>query len=145
MSFTAVQSDIVAILQAAMPSPVKVLVSEDLAAVEERSQYTPAVHVVYGGYTVSQNSGTGEQAQVTYSFDIVGVSRSGVDRGLPATATATAGDLCLTAIRNLMGKNLPSAMRATPVRLASSARPVVSAGFVYVPASVEVEAIISSV
>ena len=58
MSFTAVQSDIVAILQAAMPLPVKVLVSEDLAAVEERSQYTPAVHVVYGGYTVSQFQST---------------------------------------------------------------------------------------
>lgn len=139
MNFTALQTELVAAIVGIVPEAVKVLVSEDLAAVEERSQYTPSVHVVYGGYRVKASSNQGKHLQIIYTFDVVACTRSARGAGQTTDAAIKAGELCELVARNLIGRSLASA-RSNSLQLVQAPNPVYSAGFIYLPLSFEIEA-----
>jgi hypothetical protein len=143
MNFTAIQTELVAAISGIVPETVKVLVSEDLAMVEERSQYTPSVHVVYGGYRIKASSNNGKNLQIIYTFDVVACTRSARGAGQTTEAAIKAGELCELVAKNLLGRSLASA-RSNALQLVQAPNPVYSAGFIYLPLSFEVEAFFSA-
>ena len=143
MNFTAIQTELVDAIGGIVPNTVKVLVSEDLAAVEERSQYTPSVHVVYNGYRIKNCTSNGKAAQIIYTFDVVACTRSARGAGQTTDAAIKAGELCELVAKNLMGRSLASA-RSNSLQLVQAPNPVYSAGFIYLPLSFEIEAYFSA-
>lgn len=139
MNFTVIQNELVEAIGGFVPETVKVLVSEDLAAVEERSQYTPSVHVVYNGYRVKASSNLGKNLLIIYTFDVVACTRSARGAGQTTDAAIKAGELCELVAKNLIGRSLASA-RSHSLQLVQAPNPVYSAGFIYLPLSFEIEA-----
>jgi hypothetical protein len=143
VNFTAIQNELVEAIGSIVPNAVKVLVSEDLAAVEERSQYTPSVHVVYSGYRIKNSTSNGKAVQIIYTFDVVACTRSARGAGQTTDAAIKAGELCELVAKNLMGRSLASA-RSNSLQLVQAPNPVYSAGFIYLPLSFEIEAYFSA-
>lgn len=143
MNIASAESAIVAAVTAVVPAGVRVMVSDEIASVEERSQFTPAVHVVYAGYSVDETAAQGKRAKVTHQWDVVAVTRSARDRGENTTARISTYDLADTVTRSLMGAVVTVNSRPVALALANGGGAFYGAGFAYISARFELETVVS--
>lgn len=116
---------------------VHVLTEADLKGVEEAKQFTPAVHVLYGGFTVADVRSDGRAAILRHTWLVVAVARSASGTRSGAQARADAGKLLARAGGALCGKRLPRANGAVvPV---NGPKDWASTGFKYMPMAFAVE------
>ena len=139
-NFLALEPHLVALVQAAVAglSPaVHVLTAADLADVKESAQRTPAVHLIYGGYSVVEDLRTAWRLEHTW-YAVVAV-RSAATQRSGAAARAEAGPLVTLVINALAGASMPGASSL----LALTTPPTVgyAAGFQYIPSAFTVETI----
>lgn len=132
LDFLALEADIVARLRARCPAARAVLTAEDLADVQARSQTTPALHVIYGGYRVLEASDTGRNARTEQTWVVVVALRAATQRATAASAPRVrAGELVGELLAALMGWRPAANMR--PLTLANGPRPVFRDGCAYLP------------
>ncbi len=119
-------------LKAMVPAARAVLAAEDLADVQERSQVTPALHVIYGGYRITESADNGRGAITEQTWIVVAVVKGASQRADgPAALRASAAALVGPVLAALMGWRPAERMR--PMKLANGPRPVFSGGFAYFP------------
>lgn len=132
VDFLGLEPLIIARLKASVPAARAVLAAEDLADVQERSQVAPALHVIYGGYRVTEASENGRTAATEQTWIVVVVVKGAGQRGDAAAALrASAAALVTPVLSALMGWRPAERMR--PMKLANGPRPVFSSGFAYFP------------
>ncbi|MEG0976308.1 MAG: hypothetical protein RSD57_14535 [Comamonas sp.] len=138
--FMALEPHIVALVQKAvqgMKPAVHVLTAADLADVKESAQKAPAIHVIYGGYVVT------EDLRVTWrlrhKWYVVAAVRNVAKQRTGEAARAEAGSLGAGVAAALAGASLPGA--ATGLSLVTPPAARYSAGFQYIPSAFEVETI----
>ena len=139
-NFLAMEPHLVALLQAAVVSlspAVHVLTAAEIADVKESAQKTPAVHVIYGGYTVAEDLRTAWRLEHTW-YAVVAV-RSASTQRTGAAARAEAGPLVTRVINALAGASVPGA--ASLLALTTPPRAGYAAGFQYIPTAFTVETI----
>lgn len=139
-NFLALEPHLVAAVKAAVAglSPaVHVLTAGDLAGIKESAQRTPAVHVIYGGYSVAEDLATAWRLQHTW-YAVV-VVRHVADQRSGAAARAAAGPLMAQVVGALAGASLPGLTRA--LELATPPRAEWSAGVQYLPSAFVAETI----
>ena len=119
---------------------VHVLSSADLAGVTEEKQLTPAVHLVYQGYRVTESREDGAAARIEQTWLVVVTTRN--TRGLKAgdEARAQAGPLASKVIAALMGWRAASATKA--LHLVAGPGAGFSAGFQYLPLAFKAELLV---
>ena len=105
-AFMALEPRLVALLQhavAGMSPAVHVLTAAELAGVQESNQFTPAVHLVYGGYRIAQDIGSAWRLEHTwYAVAVVrnvAQAKSGAPGRQDAAVIATAVALALADAR----------------------------------------------
>lgn len=119
-------------LKALVPNARAVLAAEDLADVQERSQTTPALHVIYGGYRIVEAAENGRGAITEQTWIVVVVVKgAGQGGNAPAAVRASAASLVGAVLSALMGWRPAERMR--PLKLTNGPRPVFSGGFAYFP------------
>lgn len=139
-NFMALEPHLVALVQAAVEglSPaVHVLTAAEIADVKESAQRTPAVHVIYGGYTVAEDLRTAWRLEHTW-YAVV-VVRSAATQRTGAAARAEAGPLVARVINALAGASVPGS--AGPLTLTTPPKAGYPAGFQYIPSAFTVETI----
>lgn len=88
-------------LRAVAPDGVPVFAAADLAGVEERQQFVPAIHLLYGGSTPgSQVQG---EALIEQTWIVVAADRSSADVPAGTEARARAGRVAAAALGALLG------------------------------------------
>ena len=120
-----------------MNPAVHVLSSADLADVKESAQKTPAVHLIYGGYRITDDLGTAwSLAHIWYAVVVVrnvATQRSG------QAARQSAGPLVAAVVGALVGAKVVGSTR--PLTLVSPPPASYRAGHQYIPSAFEVETI----
>ena len=120
-----------------MSPAVHVLSSADLADVKESAQKTPAVHLIYGGYRITDDLGTAwSLAHIWYAVVVVrnvATQRSG------QAARQSAGPLVAAVVGALVGAKVVGATR--PLTLVSPPPASYRAGHQYIPSAFAVETI----
>lgn len=123
-------------LKAVLPDDVHVLAAAELADVAADEQPTPAVHVVYGGYS-AQDSKTGASTVVVQRWITVVVTRNVADIQEGFHARQAAGPLAGQVIDALYRHRLMTAdnktFGASPLRLAEAPAPGFDDGHFYLP------------
>lgn len=132
MNITEIESALAQRLRDQVPG-VDVLSASDLAGVSAAAQVTPALHVLYDGYEVSETGRGGRDAAVVLSWlVVVAVRNVRQQRDAPAAARQDAGPLCRAVTGALMGwRPLDAGM--SPMALATPPRPGYEGGFLYFP------------
>jgi len=111
---------------------VYVLSADDLAGVAEEKQLVPAVHLVYQGYRVVQDSRSdGLAARIEQTWLVVVVTRNVANLKSADAVRSQAGVLCAQVLAGLMG--FKAAGSVGPLKLATGPGAAVSKGFGYVP------------
>ncbi len=106
--------------------------TDTLAGVEERSQQTPAVHIMFEGYSVEDTlRSDARAARVRQEWAIVIATRNAANTDTGQAARQDAGRIALAVAKALMGFKPPQA--AGPLTLTGSASTTHNAGFVYLP------------
>ena len=125
---------------AGVSPPVHVLCAADLADVREEQQLTPAVQVIYQGFSIAESRSDGRAARISQTWLLVVATRN--VRGLKggADARASAGVLGASVAQALMGWRAPSA--ATPCKLVDAPAAGYSAGHQYLPLAIEAELVL---
>lgn len=139
-NFLAMESPLVALLQAAVDglSPaVHVLTAAELGDVKESAQRTPAVHLIYGGYSVAEDLRTAWRLEHTW-YAVVAVRNVATQR-TGAAARADAGLLVTRVINALAGASVPGASSALALTTPPKAGYV--SGLQYIPSAFTVETI----
>lgn len=139
-NFLALEPHLVALVRTAVAglSPaVHVLTAAELGDVKESAQRTPAVHVIYGGYSVAEDLGTAWRLQHTW-YAVVAVRNVGAQRS-GAAARADAGPLVAQVAGALAGARLPGATR--PLVLVTPPPAGYAAGYQYIPSAFTAETI----
>lgn len=139
-NFLALESQLVARVQLAVAglSPaVHVLTAADLADVKESAQRTPAVHIIYGGYSIAEDLVTAWRLAHTW-YAVVVVRNVAAQRN-GAAARASAGPLLAQVMGTLAGCSLPGAIR--PLTLLTPPRAEYRAGVQYLPTAFSAETI----
>jgi phage gp37-like protein len=131
MSLLALESALVERLKARLPAGVHVLSAADLAGVAEGSQPTPAVHVVYQGYRVSESRPDGRAARIEQTWLVVVAVRNVRDARSGGAARADAGDLAESVIAAIMGWQPEGT--SSPLKLTTAPRAGYAAGHIYMP------------
>ncbi|MBX9836203.1 MAG: hypothetical protein K2X65_08515 [Burkholderiaceae bacterium] len=116
---------------------VHVLTSADLAEVKEGAQKTPAVHLIYGGYRVTDDLGTAWSLAHTW-YAVVVVRNVATQRSGQA-ARQSAGPLVAAVVGALVGAKVAGATR--PLTLLSPPPASYRAGHQYIPSAFEAETI----
>lgn len=142
MSLLAAEPLIVERLRTLVPE-AKVLCAEDLDGIEESDQPTPALHVVYSGFRVTETSGRGTAAMTNQTWLVVAVVKhAGQSNRAASEVKQRARPLVDAAVNALMGWR--PALNITPLQLASGPAPRWRSPYYYFPlaftASVPVEA-----
>lgn len=145
MSFLDFETSLMARLEGLLPAGMRVLCAEDLASLEEASQPTPAVHVIYNGYRPTQSSNTGARAIVEQGWlVVVVVKHAGAAAKAAAEVKGRAAPLVDAVLAALMGWHPSGRAGAPGLRLATPPKPVFRSPFYYFPlaftAEVAVEA-----
>ncbi len=125
--FSGIETEIVNRLQAVIPAPTRVFRAADLAEVDEHAQFTPAVHVVLGGYTPTQETGNGAIQEIETRWFIVVAVRTAAGNA----PTHEQADPILDAAFAALAGWRPTGAR--PLKLAAGPQPVYEAGFAYYP------------
>ena len=148
-NFLALEDELVARLKEQLADhvpPVHVLTSSELADVAEEKQLTPAVHVIYGGYSVGQKEGDqrydGKACRVNQSWLAVVVTRDTRNLVSGAAARQQAGVLAGTVLGVLMGFKPNSSSK--PLMLANAPQAVYSGGHQYIPLGFDIETVQSA-
>ncbi|MBH2010289.1 MAG: DUF1834 family protein [Xanthomonadaceae bacterium] len=133
-NFLAIEDELMARLTERLASQrpaVHVLSAADLDGVIEEKQLTPAVHVVYQGYSVAEAGSAGKVARIEQTWLVVVATRN--TRSLKAgdAARAQSGELARLVMGSLMGWRPASASK--PLRLVSGPSAGFSAGHHYLP------------
>jgi hypothetical protein len=139
-NFMALELHLVALVKAAVAgiSPaVHVLTAAELEDVKESAQKTPAVHVIYGGYTVAEDLRTAWRLEHTW-YAVVAV-RSAATQRTGAAARADAGPLVVRVIDALAGANVPGATE--PLKLTTPPKAGYPKGIQYIPSAFIAETI----
>ena len=139
-NFLALEPHLVARVKAAVAglSPaVHVLTAAELADVKESAQPTPAVHIIYGGYSVAEDLRTAWRLAHTW-YAVVVVRHVGTQR-TGAAARAVAGPLLAQVMGALAGTSLPGTTQA--LVLTSPPRAEYRAGVQYTPSAFVAETI----
>lgn len=123
------EDEIKAALREHLDPAVYVLSAADLAGVAESDQPTPAVHVLYRDYRVT-DSAVGSHAGIEQQWLTVVVTRHLGDLTGGSAARGAAGLLARTVIDCLHGRRFPG---AKPLRLAPAPAAGFSAGHFYLP------------
>ena len=139
--WTDIEQSLVAVLQAALPE-VHVLTANDLREIDEANQPTPAVHVIYNGYRVSESRPDGLISRVSQNWMTVIAVKNLRDRKRGSAARTDAVALSDLITGALMGLKLPEA--AGPLILANGPIPGAMDGFLYVPLSWTVDVILTA-
>lgn len=116
---------------------VHVLTAADLADVKEAAQRTPAVHVIYAGYRVTE--AVSARARLLHTWYVVAAVRKAATVRSGQAARADIGPLLALVGGSLMGVLLPGATRA--LELVTPPAPAYSGGYQYVPLAFAVETI----
>lgn len=124
---------IVSRLQSVLGASAQVFTAPDLAGVAEAKQVTPAVHVVYGGYRVTQEQGEGLIVELEQDWYTVVVVRNVRDIRSGAAAREDAGPLLARVFRGLTGHRLAPGWRR--LRPTQPPRAGYSKGYGYYPLS----------
>ena len=139
-NFLAMELCLVELLKAAVDglSPaVNVLTAADLGDVAESAQRTPAVHLIYGGYSVAEDLRTSWRLEHTW-YAVVAVRNVATQR-TGAAARSEAGPLLTRVINALAGASVPGA--ASLLALVTPPKAGYAAGFQYVPTAFTVDTI----
>lgn len=120
-----------------MSPAVHVLTSADLADVKESAQKTPAVHLIYGGYRITEDLGTAWRLMHKW-FAVVVVRNVAGGRSGHA-ARQDAGPMVAQVVGALVGASVPGATR--PLTLVTPPPATYRAGHQYIPSAVEAETI----
>lgn len=139
-NFLALEDPLVALLVQAVAgiSPaVHVLTAADLADVKESAQRTPAVHVIYGGYSVAEDQVTAWRLVHTW-YAVVVVKHVGTQR-TGSAARATGGPLLARVMGALAGARVPGTTR--PLELITPPSGEYRAGVQYLPSAYLAETI----
>ena len=139
-NFLAVEPHLVALLQAAVAglSPaVHVLTAAELSDVKESTQRTPAVHLIYGGYSVVEDQRIAWRLEHTW-YVVVAVRNVATPR-TGAAARSDAGLLLTRVINALAGASVPGAVSTLALMTPPGAG--YSAGFHYIPTAFSLQSI----
>ena len=138
--FMALEPHIVELVQKAvegMVPAVHVLTAADLADVKEGAQKTPAIHVIYGGYSVSQDLGV--TWSLLHKWYVVAAVRNVANQSSGKAARSEAGKLGARVTAALAGSPLPGASQTMRLITPPAAR--YAAGYQYLPSAFEVETV----
>lgn len=126
MSFLALEPALVARLRERLPESVHVLTGADLADVAEGSQPTPAVHVVYQGYSADP----GPMLTITQTWLTVIAVRQVASVRSGSGARADAGVIADSVLAALHRYRAPG---YRPLQLTTAPRPGYRGGHLYLP------------
>lgn len=125
---------------AGLQPAVKVLTAADLNGVEENKQFTPAVHLIYQNYSVTESRADGTQARITQPWlAVVATNRKKAIRSGDA-AREDGGAIAMRVCAALMG--FRPAGSSKPMKLINAPDANYSAGFHYLPLAFEAEMIL---
>jgi len=144
-NFLAPEPHIVARLKGALADlqpAVHVLTAAQLAGVKEAAQLTPAVHVVWNGFRVTDTRSDGAIAKLDHTWLVVAAVRNVAGTRNGAAARRDAGELAARAGAALMGFRPPNV--AGPMRLAPAPPAGYSGGYLYLPLAFLVESVFRS-
>lgn len=132
-SLLAIESAIVERLRARLPSEVGVYTGADLSSINEGNQPSPAVHVLYQGYAVTEDRPDGRAARIMQTWTCVVAVRNARAQVTADAARADAGEIAHAVCAALMGwRPIPELASA---HLKASVAPGAAAGFFYLPLS----------
>lgn len=124
--FLDIQDAIVDRLKAAEPD-AHIAIADELADLEERQQRTPAIHVIYQGYTPTRDLGEGHIQEIQTVWTVVVAVRSAREGG----TREQAGPLLDAAFTALAGQR--PTPDTSPLRLQAGPGSVHRPGFSYYP------------
>lgn len=126
---------------AGLQPPVKLLTAADLDGVSENSQFTPAVHLIYRGYSVAETlRSDNSAARITQEWLAVVATRSQKALRAGDAARENGGAIAMAVCSALMGFKPAGASK--PMKLANAPDAGYSAGFHYLPMAFEAEMIL---
>ena len=135
-NFLGAEPLIVARLKAVLPPDVHVLSASDLAKIAGGQQPTPAVHVVYGGYSVD-DAKVPALARTVQEWITVVVDRNVADIEQGFHARQAAGPLACQVIdalhRHTLKEESGEPLGAGPMRLTAAPTPGFDDGHFYLP------------
>ncbi|MFP4137480.1 MAG: hypothetical protein ACLFSR_03890 [Halomonas sp.] len=104
----------------------------DMAAMEQRQQTTPALYVLYDGYTPGEDVGRGSIQRITQRWLVICAVRHVAAPQASQSAREDGGRLLSQVLAALQGWS-PQKGRYSPLRLAAAPPPEYQAGFGYLP------------
>lgn len=110
---------------------VHVLAAADLGQVTEATQVTPAVHLLYRGYAITESRGDGRAVRLDQTWLAVVATRNVRDLRSGAAGRADAGLIARRVAAALMG--FVPGTGGKPVRLTNGPDAGNSAGYQYLP------------
>lgn len=114
-----------------MSPAVHVLTTAEIADVKESVQRTPAVHVIYGGYRISEDIGTAWE--LLHTWYVVACVKNVATVRSGQAARKGAGSLAAHVVGALAGAQVPGATR--PLTLITPPPARYAAGFQYLPSA----------
>lgn len=116
---------------------VHVLTASDLSVVQEQAQRTPAIHVIYGGYRITDDLRV--SWQLAHTWYVVAADRNvaSIVSGQPARRSA--GSLLALVTARLAGAPVQGAIK--PLQLITPPPAQYLNGYQYIPSAFEVETI----
>ncbi|MDA8446381.1 phage tail terminator protein [Paracidovorax valerianellae] len=115
-----------------MSPAVHVLTSAEIADIKETAQRTPAVHVIYGGYRISDDIGIAWE--LTHTWYVVAAVKNVSTVRSGEAARKGAGVLAAHVVGALAGAQVQGATK--PLTLISPPPARYSAGFQYLPSAI---------
>lgn len=136
MFFAEVEQAIIDRLIAKLPAGTTVAAVRELERVPELRQKTPAVWVIFDGYSVGESIGpTGNIQRVTMEWYVVAAARSARGNGDTDAARDAASALCEQVLVALLGYDVgqPSGQGGKFLRLSDAPGPEYDGGYCHVP------------
>lgn len=128
---TGIEDVLVARLATRVPPPARVFTAADLDGVNQAAQFTPALHIVFDGYTPTRDTGDGRVQELELRWLVVAAVRNAREARTGGPARADAVALIATALTALLG--FRPAPDHSALRLATAPPPGFSAGYHYLP------------
>lgn len=139
-NFLSLETAIVERLRDRLPDFVGVYTRAELADINEGNQPSPAVHVIYQGYSVTETRPDGRAARLRQTWTAVVAVRNARAQVTLEAARADAGAIATAVLSALMGW-APDA-QTLPAQLTNSVAPGAAAGFFYLPLAFEFEFVV---
>ena len=124
-------------LRQRLPADVAVETAADLEGVTESRLRTPAVHLVYQNYRVSQNRPDGKVSRIEQIWLAIVVTKNVRSVGSGQDARSESMTLADQVASQLMGQHLPGS--TGPIQLSNPPNPSYSSGFSWLPVAFSVQ------